>query len=898
MAVLGLTKLATKLILKIKKIGVIQGGVIYETYKFKYPDLNIIEYASYSAALRALSLSNIDVFVGSLITINYAIISDYIPGLEIIGNSTSFNETGELNHRLGVDINNTILMDILEKGMSAITTQEFRALSEKWLDVSRMKRDIGLSQDEIEWLSEHKILKVASVPNSFPYEIIEDNGSIGGLFGEYLDEIANRLNIEFIWAGNENWQDGIDIIKSGEADLLASVTPTKSRENFLLFSEMIVAYEHAIFARDDQFEITNLDSLDGFTVAQTKGAAVVELLKEGHPEINIIEVERNADALKLVSTGVADAYIGAIATTGTDISNLGYSNIKVVGFSQYELGSAFGVRSDLPLLSSAVNKALADIDFQRRGEISNAWFSLQVDPQTNYTLIWQVIGGSIIAIILILIWNFSLREEVVQRKEIQNRLLKAQDKLEKSTKIAERAQKNAEIANSAKSDFLAAMSHEIRTPLSGIIGLSDLLNDSRLNAKQLDWVNSIHRSGQNLLKILNEILDQSKLNVGMLKLDPADSSTSRKYGGTGLGLSITKQLVELMGGQIGVVSGVNQGSRFWCTLKYYESTGNLKQSEDISSFSQWKEAKHLKVLIAEDNDVNQQLIFSVFDNFNHEVTIASDGQEAISALMKDDFDLILMDIRMPVMDGIETTKAIRAMDCEKANIPIIAITADITAENIREYKGVGIDDVCTKPLDPQTIFKSINKILNERIFLLKDHKNYQVNHEKINQSQLFANDHNQFDFREILNFATKLIDENIDHVNGNGVVIADYMKQDAYVKLLDKFLNNLKMQCKELRLNFDNLVEDPNNDKIIQNMKFVLHTIKGSAGSFGYYAVTETASSAGELLINTDVSQNLNSLSNHIDTLKLLSDKNVIGDGGEAATMLFQGLTDNQKKAM
>ena len=81
-------------------------------------------------------------------------------------------------------------------------------------------------------------------------------------------------------------------------------------------------------------------------------------------------------------------------------------------------------------------------------------------------------------------------------------------------------------------------------------------------------------------------------------------------------------------------------------------------------------------------------------------------------------------------------------------------------------------------------------------------------------------------------------------------------------------------------------------------MKFVLHTIKGSAGSFGYYAVTETASSAGELLINTDVSQNLNSLSNHIDTLKLLSDKNVIGDAGEAATMLFQGLTDNQKKAM
>lgn len=193
-----------------------------------------------------------------------------------------------------------------------------------------------------------------------------------------------------------------------------------------------------------------------------------------------------------------------------------------------------------------------------------------------------------------------------------------------------------------------------------------------------------------------------KENIGKIfeNFQQASSTTSRIYGGTGLGLAIVKQLVENQGGTVKVKSVVDKGSTFSFELSFAKTTERVESEIDIKELDAY--LQDVKVLVVEDIPLNQLLMKTMLDDFSFKADIASNGKIALEKLRKNTYDLILMDLHMPEMNGFEATEHIR--EVIKSDIPIIALTADVTTVDLKKCKAVGMDDYIAKPVDEKILY--------------------------------------------------------------------------------------------------------------------------------------------------------------------------------------------------
>ena len=391
------------------------------------------------------------------------------------------------------------------------------------------------------------------------------------------------------------------------------------------------------------------------------------------------------------------------------------------------------------------------------------------------------------------------------------------------------SEKRLKEASNAKEQFLANVSHEIRTPLNAILGFTNLLGRTKLEPQQEQYVDFIHSSGENLLSLINDILDLSKIEAGMMHLenmpfslnglissikvmfsekakqknlnlevtiDPsikdtlsgdsirltqilinllgnaikfteegfvklsveaiketprevvlqfsvtdsgigiapekrknifdrfqqAEAETTRRFGGTGLGLSIVKQLVELKKGTIHVSSEIGKGSEFVVTLPFvpveeFLAINNKNVANQLPIFG----AKNSRILIAEDNQMNQQLIRHLMLHWQIDFTLVNNGGEALEQLNSNQFTLVLMDIQMPEMDGYATTKAIR--NDLKLSIPIIAMTAHAMAGEKEKCLGIGMNEYISKPIKEAELYRIIQQYAGDTTLAINKEKN-------------------------------------------------------------------------------------------------------------------------------------------------------------------------------
>ena len=185
----------------------------------------------------------------------------------------------------------------------------------------------------------------------------------------------------------------------------------------------------------------------------------------------------------------------------------------------------------------------------------------------------------------------------------------------------------------------------------------------------------------------------------------ADDTTSRKYGGTGLGLSISRQLIELMGGRLKLISEENKGSSFSFNLHFDKTSIPVKKQIKESKQNHKNELAGMRILIAEDNPINQRVAIATLEKWGIKTDIADNGKIAVEMISELDFDLVLMDIQMPEMDGLEVTKYVR--EVLKNKTPIIAMTASVYGEDSNKCISAGMNDMISKPFEPEELFNKI-----------------------------------------------------------------------------------------------------------------------------------------------------------------------------------------------
>lgn len=478
-----------------------------------------------------------------------------------------------------------------------------------------------------------------------------------------------------------------------------------------------------------------------------------------------------------------------------------YANQRFCTMSGYEIDELTTKRATDLFLSHMPGRVDGDRIRRRQYGISNS-YEFQVKTKGGEIRWWLVSTSPVFYSDSTVRGSVSILLDITKQKKLEKDLRDAIQDAEKSSH--------------AKESFLANMSHEVRTPINAIMGLGKLLSKTHLDTQQQFYLSSIRTASENLLVIINDILDISKIEAGQVtiesiafdlhvtaeqvinmlrpkaeeknlslsySMDPRiatsligdpyrinqvfvnmltnaikftekgsvslnaqlvedgadhqkiavdivdtgvgisdeflarifnkfsqeDETVVRKYGGTGLGMSITKQLMELMGGDIAIKSVKDKGTTISLLFTFQNGNGAVSEKRTVE-IPDSSILSDVKVLLVEDNELNRLLAYTILSQYGAKVSTAANGQIAVDKMEQEKFDIVLMDVQMPVLDGVSATHIIRERIDKQ--VPIVAMTADAIKGKKEKYLQSGMNDYITKPYEEEGMISVIARLLN------------------------------------------------------------------------------------------------------------------------------------------------------------------------------------------
>lgn len=562
-----------------------------------------------------------------------------------------------------------------------------------------------------------------------------------------------------------------------------------------------------------------------------------------------------------------------------------YANQSFCEMSGYEPDEIIGKVAASLFVRGDNASAIEEQNLMRQDGISDV-YELAIKNKRGQLKWWLISGGPLLDANGKRKGSIGIHYDITQVKELQS-------DLEEAKFIAEESSKAKEI-------FLANMSHEIRTPMNGIVGMARQLDKTELDKNQSFYLNTIRNAADNLLVILNDILDLSKIEAGKLsvenvpfdfrksmkqssmvlvpkaeekglqfntfiedsvpkiitgdpfrlnqvmlnlignaikftekgkvevscslgnksqgnhslhisvkddgigmspeyldqifeKFSQEDKSTARQFGGTGLGMNISKQLVELMNGELFIESQKGEGTTVNVHIPFESpDESQLRPQEEVEKDYGILIGKN--ILIAEDNELNRLVVGTTLSNYGVDMTFAINGKEAVEHLQKNKFDLVLMDVQMPVMDGIEACQYIRnELD---ADIPILAFTANVIKGDKEKYLSAGMNDIVPKPFEEEHLLDILLKWITG-----KDIATQEETKEDINlSSSEYSLEKLQLISRGNQDFVLKMLNIFYDQSEETTNLLKSSLKDEDYTKIakvahkIKPSLDNLSME--------------------------------------------------------------------------------------------------------
>ncbi|GEA51488.1 hypothetical protein VIN01S_22920 [Vibrio inusitatus NBRC 102082] len=627
---------------------------------------------------------------------------------------------------------------------------------------------------------------------------------IDGYYNDLMQEVSALSGIVLAPMAYNSYSEALSAVERDEVLLMPGIYKNAQRAQVLDFTAPLTDNYPALVSRGHDSELRDLE---GKVIALVAGAYINKFIVERLPNNAIFYFDTTEHALDAVASGSAYAFVGNQLSASFIIGSKGYYNLHQVflGDAVFEQPTRIAVAKYEPELVAILDKALQEFDDDMKIELASKW-QLAIKPPVKQ--IDQVALQRIIFFLVVI--ALSLCFLFVYHRVQVKKLNAIQSKLKVALNAAEQAQLSAEHSAKAKSEFLAKMSHEIRTPMNGVLGMAESLGHTMLNNDQNKQLNVLNDSAHNLMSLLNDVLDFSKMEAGqfrlskssihlprlfqqvvnnfefnarekgvqiLLDLSPtvikyrclvdqirllqvlnnlvsnatkftdkgtvsikamvhqgsdtteshleinvsdsgigmskpqlerlfspfvqANEDISRQYGGSGLGLSICREIVNAMQGTITVSSEEGRGSTFTLTIPTVLEEQDHIEAQPIDRSSRPSRNANLshaglRILLVEDNTTNQIVMRGQLKRLGLECDVASNGLEGLQLFQEGNYNLILTDYHMPIMDGIAMGEEIRSQRPDN-DVYMAILTADVMQGTVQKFESAGFNNYLFKP---------------------------------------------------------------------------------------------------------------------------------------------------------------------------------------------------------